>query len=306
VKQPDRQPEVLSPSDVARRLKGDLPCIACGYNLKQLSVLDVCPECGTPVRATVLSVVDPYASVLQPVRFPWLVASGLVVWSAAALAAALITWVLRAVDVVAVLSESQIRLAPLALLGAICTAGSGMASAVLVRPHAKVPAWQSVLAACGVLTSLGAAWMYWRIQGVHDPVHVRPFLESVTAQPARAWLRIETNGLLIVSLLLLRPAARMLAARSLVLRMGRVDRQTMLAMATALAVATVGDFCRLGALVSAEPFVTALNTLGLVLIAIGSMLFTVGLFGVLTDCIRIARVIVRPPASLSDVVEDSP
>src|SRR5436190_23878239 len=74
-------------SALGRQLRGDLPCVACGYNLKGLSIRSVCPECGTPVRATILSVVDPHAAELTPIRLPALVALGLLFCAAGALGA---------------------------------------------------------------------------------------------------------------------------------------------------------------------------------------------------------------------------
>lgn len=299
---PDGQPEVRSGSEVAKRLKGDIPCVQCGYNLRQLSVLEVCPECGTPVRATVLAVVDPYASVLQPVRFRRLVAAGLVVWAGGAVLAALLTWAVRAGDVYAVLAGVEVRMVRWSQCGAALIVMSSLGAAALVRPHAKIPVWQSVCAVCGVVGGLTAAYLYWELQVRHDPLHVRPFVESIVVQPHRAWMRMEIAAVMAAGLLLLRPAARMLSARSLLLRMGRVDRQRIFALVMALGLASAGDLARLAAQELTEPWMTALNTIGIVTIAVGSMLLTVGLIGTLVDCVRIARVIVKPAAALSDVV----
>src|SRR5215831_18001819 len=91
-------PESERAVDLARELGGDLPCAACRYNLRGLSVRSVCPECGTPVRATILFTVDPYASVLRPITWPRATAAGLILWSMGALGAAVLTWVLRGAD----------------------------------------------------------------------------------------------------------------------------------------------------------------------------------------------------------------
>ena len=36
------------------RVRGDLPCISCGYLLRGLPTGQDCPECGTPIEATTL------------------------------------------------------------------------------------------------------------------------------------------------------------------------------------------------------------------------------------------------------------
>lgn len=291
-------------TEVARRLIGDLPCVTCRYNLRHLSVLEVCPECGTPVRATVLAVVDPYATVLQPIRFPVLTGFGLLMWSAAAAGAAVLTWLMRTADVYSVLTGMEMRFGFAPAAGTALIVLSCVGAMVLVRPHARIPVWQSAAAVGGIASGLAAAYLYWRLHASYDPSHTRPFVESI--KEPRAWLRLMIGACLIGAVLGLRPAARVLAARSLVLRMGRVDRQTMMAMAGALAVAALGDVIRLGAAYTGDTVGSILNTCGIVLIAIGSMTFTMGLFGVLVDCVRIARVIVKPTASIRDVVERPP
>ena len=150
--------------------------------------------------------------------------------------------------------------------------------------------------------TLALAWVFWRIHGRFDMSHVHPYF--VADQPAaeRTQLRLLSEGLAALAILLLRPNARLLASRSLLLRMGRVDRQTMLAMVLSLAVAGVGDAVHLAsAWVPARAAILAAS-MGNFLIAVGSMLFTVGLAGVVLDCARIAPVLLRPPLSIGRVL----
>jgi hypothetical protein len=39
--------------DMQERIRLDLPCLSCGYNLRSLHLLGQCPECGAPIRKTV-------------------------------------------------------------------------------------------------------------------------------------------------------------------------------------------------------------------------------------------------------------
>jgi hypothetical protein len=293
---------VEAPSEVARQLSGDLLCVVCGYNLRGLSVRHVCPECATPVRATVLAVVDPYATVLQPIRFPRLIATGLLLWSGAALAASLLTWCQRVRDGYSILATTEVPAGPFAHLAVVMIIVSTLGGLVLIRPHARIPLWQSIAAAAAVLACISIAIAYWQIHGRYDAIHSKPFVESPSGKGVRTWMRILNGALIAAAVIGFRPNARLLAARSLVLRMGRTDRQTMLAMVGALAAAGVGDILRLIGLQTGEPLWSVLNTTGIMLIAVGSLLFTIGLVGVLIDCIRIASVIVRPAASMTDIV----
>src|SRR5262249_4476485 len=99
-------------------------------------------------------------------------------------------------------------------------------------------------------------------------------------------------GFLIAAIILLeRPNARLLVARSLVMRTGRVDRQTLAAMAIAAWILALGAF--LGSL---RPGVAAdaLRTFAALLIALGSLLLTIGVLGSMLDCARIAGAILIP------------
>jgi uncharacterized repeat protein (TIGR04138 family) len=43
----------------------DLPCIECGYNLRTLSLENRCPECGVPVKKTLVAIPDGAAPELE-------------------------------------------------------------------------------------------------------------------------------------------------------------------------------------------------------------------------------------------------
>jgi hypothetical protein len=300
--QQNLEAQIDAPGEVARQLTGDLPCVVCKYNLRSLSIRHVCPECGTPVRVTLLAVVDPFATVLQPVYFPRVVAVGLVLWSAAALGAALMTWIQRFRDVYNSLSSTELPPGPWAVLGTGMIIASAVGALALIRPHARIPIWQSIAAAAGIACMLGLAVAYEWLNLHFDPRHSRPFIEAPVGLGFRVWFRLFMAALMVGAIVGLRTNARLLAARSLVLRMGRTDRQTMLAMVGALFVAAIGDAVRLVAMELREPLAPALSTTGTILIALGSLLFTLGLVGVLKDSIKIALVVLRPPAALGDLV----
>lgn len=294
------------PADLARQLTGALPCISCRYDLRGMSVRSVCPECGIPVRATILATVDPYARVLRPLYRPRITAAGLMLWSTAALLAALFTWGLRLADTYAVFADAlPPRLPQMALMGAACIALSGIGAMVLIRPHAGIPVWQTVLAAAGVLATFLLAYLYWRLHGWYDLHHTPPYVAGeASGRAARSWMRLEITGVLAFIILTLRLNARLLASRSLLLRMGRVDRQTMLAMTAVLGLAAVGDVLHVVADSARGGGLAALDHVADPLIAVASMLLTLGLAGVLIDCRRIAPVLMRPSLSIGEIVSD--
>lgn len=289
-------------AELIRSLTGDLPCVQCGYNLRGVSVLSPCPECGTSVRATVLARVDPYASVLRPIRRPILLASGLLAWSGCALAAALSVWSLRAIDAASFMLDRPIVAArPIAVLVPIFAALSGLGAVVLVRPHAGIPRWQSALALLGVAAYAPLVWTLWRLHAHIDLANPMPFFKPLGMPYERSLARLVVAGLLLAIVVGLRANARLLASRSLLMRSGRVDRQTMLAMAAAVLLASAGDGLHL--LADAwEGAAFWARTLGLFLIAVGSMLLTIGLVGMVVDTWRVREAILRPPLSRREAI----
>jgi hypothetical protein len=302
----DAPPPESRPRDLARELTGDLPCYACGYNLRSISVLGVCPECGTPVRATILARVDPYAGVLRPIDRPRLTAAGLLLWSVAALAAAIIVWSLRLIDAVQVMALGSADAGRLVVGAAVMIALSGLGAAVaLVRPHGGIPARQVLAALAGVLAYLPLLYLYWQLHAVYDPPRIAPYLERFEPDRTRALLRLGSAGAMLVIVAGLRPNLRLLTSRSLLMRMGRVDRQTMFALAAAILVAAAGDLLHLLAPQLSPQAAAFAFILGMLLIALGSMLLTVGLVGIVIDSRRIVPVILRPPVSYRQVLGGS-
>lgn len=294
---------------LARELTGDLPCVRCGYNLRGLSVRSVCPECGAAVRATILAIVDPHAGELQPLSTPMLTWVGLLLWSIAAAGAAALTWGLRLVDTIDLAGTSgpnglvqwAERWSP---TGIVILAGlSGLGAIALVRPHGRIPGWKIAMACVGVLAYVPLAWLCWRLHGVYDPAHLNPFFQTQAIDPTRVFLRLGIGALIAMAIIGLRPNARLLVARSMLLRSGRVDRQTLIAMIGAVGVAALGDTLHLltGIQHGLIQDITRLG--GTFLIAVGSMLLTLGLAGVVVDCWRLARVIREPVPTLGQLLK---
>ncbi len=115
-------------------------------------------------------------------------------------------------------------------------------------------------------------------------------------------------GLLALALICLRRNARRLAARSLLLRTGRVDRQTLRSLAGVLMLPVTGHLCGVVAGV-VGPELDILAVIGGLFNVAGYTIFVLGMCGVILDCVRIATVIVRPPKGLETLLsvhEESP
>lgn len=299
-----RQPVPDEPL-VAATLTERLTCAACGYDLRGLSVLDRCPECGMRIATSILAVVDPRAQEFEPIRKPRWVAVGLLAWSGGGLMAAACVWALRAAELPALsndphlLSESGVRL--LALIGVACVLVSGVGAVALVKPTRRMPPKGPRLALLGVALYVPLAAAFWMLHGQIDALHPSPYFARL---PDAERVLVRAAELLLVAgiVLSLRTNARTLAARSAILRTGRVDRQTMYAVAVTAGLGVLGDLIRLWATDTSGAFGQVLSIAGTTVVVLASALLTMGMAGAAIDCARIARALLRSGRRISSLV----
>ncbi len=272
---------------LATELAGELRCARCSYDLRGLSIRSVCPECATPVRATLLLVVDPLADELRPIRVPWLAAWGLMAWSAGALAGVLGASAMRSEVLLGAWMPREV-LAGLGwfVVGSVVVSGIG-AAASLLWPHGGIRRGMSLAALAGV--------------GLYVPLALvaRRAVQARAHEPHTVLLAMVLIALVVV---LLRPVARLLQARSFLLRTGQVDRQTMRVLAVVVAIAAMGELLQAVALWQGRAWGDLVTPIGEMVTAAAWTLFGVGLAGVVTDCWRIRGVILQPPLSLAKLL----
>ncbi len=290
-------------------LSGPMPCISCGYDLQGLSVIGLCPECGSAVRATILAKIDPQAEELSPLTTPKLTAYGLAGGVIAGCVATVLLWLIRGGDAVshflpfeppAIVTGAPIRWAVLALI-----ALSGVCILTVVRPVRTTTVGQSLATLLSLPFLAVAIWGIYRINFVIDAARPSPYF---VAQPAvdRIGMHLLVTASVILALLFVRPSARRLARRSMAMRAGRLNRQTVLAMCGALLLTAAGDALRLCTLSTPPGLDVPLDIGGALLIVVGSLLFTLGAFLSAIDSVRVGRVLLRPRQTLRDFVSSTP
>ena len=293
------------PQRIGLSLTGALPCYICSYNLQGLSVTSSCPECGAAVRATILYRVDPEAEAFQPLYAPRLTALGLVMWGVFGFLCVCLCWSPRVIDIVErfITQRSVTAGAPLWVprLIVVFAALSALGAIALIRPTRAAPIASAFLAGIGVLAFAPLAWALWQIHGVIDPTIAAPYFVA-SPRADRTMMRLLVGAALLVMILCVRPNARRLVQRSLTLRKGRVDRQTLLGLSIAVVIAMLGDALWLLSHSCPPSFRDLVTDFGTILIAIGSLLFTIGTASAVADSWRIAKAMLIPAPSLKQVL----
>jgi hypothetical protein len=223
-------------------------------------------------------------------------------WAGGALAAGLLTWSLRLADLFATLLDRGFPMQALSLLAVACIVLSGLGAVVLVRPHPRTPRAGTIGAVLGVAATFALAPVYARLHLEFDPTHSRPYFHMAGPLQERSVLRLVEAGLLLVIVFGLRPNARLLAARALLLRLGRVDRQAMLGIGAAVILGAAGDALNLLTWQLPPGIADKAGSAAMFLIVVGAMLFTLGLIGVFIDARRIGAVVLNPHPGPAEVV----
>ncbi|MBK7404754.1 MAG: hypothetical protein IPJ41_08995 [Phycisphaerales bacterium] len=297
-------PPVDSAPALAQELTGPLRCASCRYDLRGLSVMGTCPECGLPIQATLLSIVDPMAAELRPIRRPRLLACGLVVWTLGALSALALGWVVWVSGVFSGMLSPGAQLW-VVRVGAAMLGLSWLGSLVIIRPHAGIRLRRQIAAGVAVLLYPVVIMLYIYLGKVAASGPGQSLLAVWTGEsgavpwpPERLamWLTLAAGAWL------LRGNLRVLAARSLVLRSERVDRQTIAAMVASLLVAALGDGLGLAAPLLGRVAGGAVVLAAEGLVGLGALLMTLGMVGIALDTWRVIPAVLHRPLGMGDLI----
>jgi hypothetical protein len=278
-------------------LGGEVLCFRCGYNLQGVSVRANCPECGLPVRTSILAIVDPRASELVPLTHPRITGAGLICWTVGLCSTYVgiplaIAWSLDFVH-----DRSRDPGSFVIWFGAVV---SSVGALLLIRPHAATPVRQRVLTAMSAVGFLGSAVCHSAMMPFSYAVSLQDISEfSRPAIPMFMFLAL-VHSSHAISILLIRAPIRELAARSVLMRSGSVNRQTLAATVAVLSIAALGEMLVVSAYNRLTDDVFAIG--GLAFAIAGMMLLMVGGVGLVLDAVRLLPVLLDPPKRLSSII----
>ncbi len=288
---------------LSRELSRELLCIRCAYNLVGLSVRDRCPECGTPVRATLLSVVDPLAAELAPIYSPRLLFASMCLWSLATFAAALAVWIIRALDFATAGSAQPQLIGWLGPAACTCASIAGLALIPVIRPHPRLEAGTAIGVMIAVVAYLSLAALWWLMFITIDRQSQTIFASATADDGRRQLLRLACGAAMAVAVLGLANVWRSLQSRSVLMRNGRLDRQSTPSLLAAIAIAALGDVIWLLFKPEQDTSVegSLVRIISIALIGVGSMLLTVGIVAILIDVIKLRSVILAAPLTFDEM-----
>ena len=278
------------------RVSISLPCARCGYDMRGLAADGDCPECGEPIRLTIIEVIDPAARRLEPIHNQKLIGNsifGIVLFYFISVALAAFAALGHSPDSLPV--PESLRTFPSSTFLWISSAGGFVALLnltpimVLYRHNELQDCRQGI-----ALTFVGL--VLWVISMVlisivllPNPLHSAP-----VAMFFDTCLPVVAAALVFSGFRKLIPR---LGQRSRAFRQAQGSRQRMSDLLLTLIVVIVGR-----TFIAVSPGDSNLSMFGLITMVISMSLVVVGLGYLLRNTAWIRRALVTPPPALSELL----
>jgi hypothetical protein len=282
-------------TDLERTLiAAEVRCARCGYNLRGLSPLSVCPECGHDIWATVQRVTDPAASRLPKLSNPRAVA-----WS--------ILWVMLCASLAALLLafgpvRDELRLAHTGFLAtptdmlalAACAATVAALPGVLIlAPPRRKERGRTIWVRIWLLAIGLSAWAACNYGW--STIVTRPHAPTLGAL-----IRLAMYASWVLALLGIDGILKAIGQRSRAYRTARGGRQSAQGMIAASATIALGTVMQTLAQLQYGP--ATMETYGKVLVWASALMLLIGIVYMLINTLWIFRSLIAPPPPLHSIL----
>jgi len=273
-----------------------MPCRRCGYELKELEADGDCPECGEPIRLTIIEAVDPTSRRLQPIHKPKTVGNliaGVVLFYFVAIVIAVLALVSRAPESLPIPSA----LRSISTISFVWTSAltSIIALACLV-PMMRMCQRQEI-AGCrkGIVMTFSGLLLWSISMGINAWMLLNIKIQSPeVAMLIDTCLPVVSAGLVFSGFRHLIPR---LGQRSRAFRQAQGSRQRMNDLLAALVVIIIGR-----TFLAVSDSDSNLALLGLIIMVMSLSLIVIGLGYLLRNAIWIRNALITPPPALIDLL----
>jgi len=275
-----------------------LPCIRCGYDLRNLVADGDCPECGEPIRLTIIESIDPTSRRLTPIQNPRVIGNAI----AGIVASFFVSYLLSTTALLIVEPNhlpvpNMIRALPVTAFVWGAT-GMGLLSFLFLMPMMRMCQRKEIVGCRAGIMLTGTGLLLWSLSMVLANV----FLLSLGKQSPVFGMLLDTC-LPVIAVGIVFSGFRKLIPRlgqhSRAFRQAQGSRQRMNDLLATLVVIIVGR-----TLLVASPQNSSFSTLGLILTVTSISLILIGQGYLLRNTLWIRRALVTPPPGVNELLQE--
>ena len=274
-----------------------MPCSRCGYDLRGLQADGDCPECGEPIRLTIIETVDPASRRLAPMHQPRKIGNaitGIVTSFTISFNLAVIALLIHAPSTLPI--PHFLRAIPSSAV-VWASAGFGFLSFLFLIPMMRMCQRKELVGCRGGILFIGFGVLAWSTSLLFLVLFfLRSFLElEPYSMLFDTFIPVISTGLVFSGFRKLIPR---LGLRSRAFRQAQGSRQRMNDLLAALVVVIVGR-----TFVETATGNSNLSILGLIIMIMSISLIVIGLGYLLRNTLWIRQALITPPPALNELLQ---
>ena len=282
-----------------------LPCGRCGYNLRGLAADSDCPECGEPIRLTIIEAIDPASRRLTPIQNSNAIGNAILGVVTCFFISSLLAVVAMLIHAPYSFPAPQFVRSLPATAVAWAAAGFGVISILFLAPILKICKQEEWIGYQSGLMLIVVGISMWSLSmvladfflltyGSGTPSYGFGIRYSTFAMLLDTCFPVVSAGLVFSGFRKLIPR---LGQRSRAFRQAQGSRQRMNDLLATLAIVLVGRTILVN-----SPSDSNLSIMGLIIMVMSISFIVIGLGYLLRNTIWIRRALITPPPSLSELL----